>query len=221
MGGGLFSEQQITARPLSSDLDLNEWRSLPPGEYSLSVMSKRISVGSEMQPKTWDNTPVPVQSNWISFRVIKAESAWQSSLLSSVIKVLDSAKSTAEEKENAAKELRFLNSEDAAHELVLRFWNSSPESLRWDFEAGLWGNPFRQTTIQEMKAVLRESRDGTRDWFIDALVNLELQADPRFRLSRYGTPSASRENTPDSLYEQEHNRRASKYASEAASGTLR
>ncbi len=221
MGGGLFSEQQITAEPISTDIELNEWRSLPPGEYRLSVLSKRISVGNEGNPKKWDNASVPVQSNWISFRVVKAEPAWQSTVLSTVIRNLDSPKSTAEEKENGARELRFLNSEDAVRELVRRFWKSSPESLRWDFEAGLWGNPFRRTAIQEMKAILRESRDGTRDWFIDVLVNLELQTDSRFRQLRYGTQFASREKNPGSSYEKEHNRRASEYASEAASGTLK
>ena len=165
--------------------------------------------------------PVPIESNWITFRVIKAEPAWQSSVLTSAVKALDNPKSTEDEKENAGRKLRFLNSEDAARELVRHFWMSSPESLRWEFEAGLWGNPFRRAVIQGMKTTLRESRDRTRDWFIDVLVDLELQTDSRFRRPRYGTQFADHEKDPGSAYQKEHKRRASEYASETASGTLK
>jgi len=220
IGGGLFSEQQITAKPLSTDLELNEWRSLPPGEYRLRILSKRISVGGEGNPKTWDHAPVPEQSDWISFRITKPEPAWQSSALRAAITTLDSPSSTPDKKEHAARVLRFLQSEDAARNLARRFWNSEG-NLRWDFEAGLYGTPFRKTAIQEMKTVLRESRDGTKDWFIDVLVNLELQSDLRFRQLRYGTQLADLEKNPGSSYEKEQRRRAVKYASEATLGTLR
>ena len=217
--GGLFSEPQITVKPLWTEMELNEWRSLPPGEYRLSILSKRVSEGNQSNPKSWK--AVSLQSNWITFRIIEAEPVWQSSILSGAIKTLDSSKSTEEETENAARELRFLNSEDAARELVRRFWRSSPENLRWDLEAGLWGNPFRRTAIREMKSILRESRDGNRRWFIDVLVNLEMQTDSRFRQLRYDSELAVREKDPGSSCEKEHKRRASEYELRAASGTLK
>jgi hypothetical protein len=68
----------------------------------------------------------------------------------------------------------------------------------------LYGTPFRKTAIQEMKSVLREFRDGTSDWFIDVLVNLEMQSDPLFRQRRYGSDLADREKNPGSSYEKEH-----------------
>jgi len=220
MGGGLFSEQQVTAKPISTALELNEWVTLPPGEYRLRVLSKRISLGSEGNYKTWDHASVPVQSDWISFRITKPEPAWQLSTLRDATTTLDSASSTPDQEEHAARVLRFLNSEDAARDLARRFWKSEG-NLRWNFEAGLYGTPFRRTAIQEMKTVLRESRDGTRDWFIDVLVNLEMQSDPRFRQLRYGTQLADREKNPGSSYDREHRRRAIAYASGAASGMLK
>lgn len=221
MGGGLFSKQQIGENPLSTDLELNEWRILPPGEYRLSILSKRVALGTERNVKTWNSPPVSVQSNWISFQIIEAEPVWQSSVLSRAIRTLDSPNSTLDEKEHAARVLRFLDSENASRELVRRFWNSGPESLRWEFEAGLFGTPFRRTVIQEMRVALRDSHDSTKDWFIDTLVNLELQSEPRFRQMRYGTQVANSEKSPGSSYEAEHERRTSEYSSKVASGTFK
>jgi hypothetical protein len=221
MGGGLFSKQQIGAGHLETDLELNEWRSLPPGQYRLSVLSERVSLGKEGDIKSWNNAPAPVQSNWVSFQIVKAEPTWQSSVFSDAIKTLDSPTSTPDEKEHATRVLRFLNSEDASRELVRRFWHSSPENRRWDFEAGLFGTPFRQTAIQAMRAVLRDSRDATKDWFIDVLVNLELQSDARFRQLRYGTRLADRDGNQGSLYEAERKRRVSAYKLKVASGAFK
>jgi hypothetical protein len=219
MGGGLFSEQQIGAGPLKTDLELNEWRSLPPGQYRLSILSKRVSLGNERNIKSWNNPPIPVQSNWVSFEIVKAEPSWLASAFSGAIRTLDSPTPTLEEKGHAARVLRFLDSEDASRELVRRFWNSDPENLRWDFEAGLYGTPFRRAAIQEMRAVLRESRDATKDWFIDVLVNLELQSDPRFRMLRYGTQLAEKDN--GSSYEAERKSRVFAYTSKVESGTFK
>ncbi len=219
IGGGLFTKQQFTAKPLSMDLELNESRSSPPGEYRLKILSKRLPVGDEGNPKTWNQAQVPVQSDWISFRVVKAETGWQSSALRDAITTLDSPRSTPDKRIYAARVLRFLDTEDAARDLARRFWDSERD-LRWDFEAGLFGTPFRKTVIQEMKTVLRESRNGTRERFIDVLVNLEMQSELRFRQLRYGTQFADQEENRGSSYETEHRRRTVEYASEAALGTL-
>lgn len=218
MGGGLFTDEQVTATPLLSELDLNEYVSLPPGEYRLSIVSDRVSLGEVKHIKRRSNAALQTQSNWVSFRVIKAEPAWQLSTLNAAAATLDSPRSTPEEKRHAARVLRFLDSENATLELVRRFWKSGREDLSWNFEAGLFGSPFRQIAIKEMHKTLRESRDGTRDWFIDVLVNLEMQADPRFRDLRYGTEFADHEIHPGQSYEAERNRRVAEYSSGVASG---
>jgi hypothetical protein len=220
IGGGLSSEEQIGISPLTTGLELNEWKSLPPGKYRLSILSNRIFAGKESDYKTWNRTPVPGQSNWIRFQVVSAEPAWQSSALSSAVRTLDSPKSTQDEREDAAKVLRFLNSEDAARELVRRFSNSQG-NLRWEFEAGLYGTHYRETAIQEMRAVLRNSQGVPKEWFVDLLVILEMQSDPKFRRLRYGSESAENEKTPRSGFEAEHKRRVAEYSSKVASGTFK
>lgn len=220
IGGGLSSDQQISTTPVTSNLDLNEWTSLQPGTYTLSILSHRISMGDESDYKTWNHDAIPVRSNSITFQVVSAEPAWQSSVLNNAVKTLNSPRSTEEERENAARALRFLNSEEAARELARRFWMSAG-NLRWEFEAGLYGNPYRRTAIQAMRAVLRDSHGVSRDWFIDLLVNLEMQSDPRFRQFRYGSESAENEDPPSSTYASEHNRRVAKYSLKVATGTFR
>jgi hypothetical protein len=37
-GGGLSSEQDPARHPLTMDLELNEWKSLPPGSYRLTIV---------------------------------------------------------------------------------------------------------------------------------------------------------------------------------------
>jgi hypothetical protein len=207
MLAGAVPYRQIGAGPITTDLELNEWWSLPPGQYRLSIQSKRVNLEE-------GGAPVPVQSNWITFQIVNAEPAWQSSAFTGAISTLDSPTATSAEKEHAAKALRFLGSEDASRELVRRFWRSSPQNLGWkDFKFGLYGTPFRRTAIQEMKAILQSSRDATKDWFIDVMVNLELLSDPRFRKLRYGTQLADSEGNPGSSYEEEYERRVSAYTS--------
>jgi hypothetical protein len=210
--GGAPPLRQIGAGPLTIDLELNEWRSLPPGQYRLSIQSRRVYLGKEEGTVEL----VPVQSNWVTFQIVKAEPAWLTSAFSGAIRTLDSPTSTPDEKEHAARVLRFLDTEDASRELVRCFWNSSPENLEWaDLKFGLYGTPFRQTAIQEMRAIWQSSHDATKNWFwfIDVLVNLELQSDPRFRKLLYGTQLADSEGSPGSSYEEEYERRVSAYTS--------
>jgi hypothetical protein len=117
-------KQQVSAKPISTALELNEWVSLPPGKYLLSILSKRISVGVEGDYKTWDHASVPLQSGWINFRITRPDPGWQSSTLRDAITILDSPISTAEKKEHTARVWRFLDSEDAARDLARRFWTA-------------------------------------------------------------------------------------------------
>jgi hypothetical protein len=208
---GAIPLRQFGAGPHQIDLELNEWRSLPPGQYRLSIQSKRVYLD-----KVGVSVLVPAQSNWVTFQIVRAEPAWLSSALSGVIRTLDSPTSTPDEKEHAARVLRFLDSEDASRELVRRFWHWRPEDIGWaDFKYGLYGTPFRQTAIEEMKAVLQSPHDATKNWFrfIDVLVNLELQSDPLFRRSGHGAQLADSEGVPGSSYEEEYERRVSTYTS--------
>ena len=51
-GGGLSSDQDPATHPLTVDLELNEWMSLPPGSYSLTIIGNRLHLGQERDTTT-------------------------------------------------------------------------------------------------------------------------------------------------------------------------
>lgn len=211
IGGGLSSEEGLGPAPHDIDIDLNEWQTLPPGDYRVSVIGSRVSLGIEGDFHSWNNKPIPLSSNEVEFRVIVADKGWQAAQLADVVRVLDSS-SAESEKRHAARVLRFLGSEDAVQELVRRFW-SGDQNLDWDFEAGLFGSPCRATVIDEMRGMIKAQPTGVRREFADALVTLELQSDPHFRPPQRASKDYER---AFDAYRAEHDRRMAVYMASAA-----
>jgi hypothetical protein len=184
IGGGLSSEQDPAREPLSMTLELNEWKSLPPGSYRLSIVGNRLSLGKERDSASWGHTIIPLRSGTIAFDVVPADSDWQAAQLASATSVLDSPDANEGEKNHAARVLRFLGSAASTRELARRF-GSGNESFDWDFKFGLYSTPLREVAIQSMKAELSDpGHPVTRD-YVSTLVALEMLTDPRWRLPAY------------------------------------
>ena len=220
MGGGLFSEQELKWGPSTIRLELNEWRSLPPGSYMLSVVGNRANIGTEKDLHSWDSPPIQLQSNRIRFRVVEADPNWQKSQLAGAVRALDSPTSTDGERLHAVRILRFLGSEYSTRELVRRYW-SGQEKLVWDMEAGLFGSPFRATAIREMRAALRAAHGEVREGFVETLVALELNSDPRHRPPQFDGNNAEIRERAFDAYEAERKNRVSIYMADVAAGTFR
>ena len=219
MGGGLFSNQDLRYSP-SIKIELNEWRTLPPGSYKISIVGNRVSLETEKDISSWSNHSIPLISNPVKIRVEKAEPSWQTMQLSDAVKVLDSPNTTEDQKGHAIRVLRFLGSEDATRELVRRFL-TGPEELLWDSEAGLFGSPFRATAIREMKAALTKARGKVRKEFVEALVNLELQSDLRYRPPQFDGKNDVAVSRIFAEIEVERTRRVKNYMADAAKGKFR
>src|SRR5580693_9459877 len=87
------------------DIVLNEWKSMPPGTYSL-----RIGI-----------------SNEVTFQVLPATPEWQAEQLAKALAVLDAdhtkdTPSDIERTKQALRVLRFLGSKNSTRELARRFW---------------------------------------------------------------------------------------------------
>ena len=210
--GGLSSEEGLGPASRDVDIELNEWESLPPGSYRLSIIGYRISVGSEKDVHSWDGNPIPLRSNTIEFRVIAADPEWQSAQLAEAVGVLDSPASTDDEKRHAARVLRFLGSEEATRELVRRYW-SWDQNLDWEFEAGLFGSPYSATAINAMRALVKRRPNQARWEFVDTLVTLELQGDPHYRPPQRDSKDYER---AFNLYRAEHDKRMVRYIGDRA-----
>src|SRR5262249_15279796 len=100
-----------------------------------------------------------VVSNPLNLTIIPATKQWQNSTLKSALAVLDSSdqKSIAldglDSKRRAAKQLRYLGTEDAARELARHMTGSD---LDWDFSFGLIGSLAPDSALNEMKKLLTD-----------------------------------------------------------------
>jgi hypothetical protein len=185
IGGGLGGEQDLGSKTYPINLELNEWKSLPPGSYRLSIVSHRVTVPTDNNPYGPSAPVIPLRSNNVEFQVVKAEPEWQGEQLAAAEKALDSSDPTGDDAKHAARVLRFLRSEAATQELARRFFSGNDQPFGWDFKFGLFGSPYRVTAIEGMKAGLKDPQHPVTQELVQTLATLEMQSDPKFRLPKY------------------------------------
>jgi len=184
IGGGLGGEQNLSRKPYPINLELNEWKSLPPGSYRLSIVSHRATVPTDNDPYGMGAPPIPLRSNVVEFQVVKADPEWQGEQLAAAERALDSD-STGEDAIHAARVMRFLGSEAATRELARRFFSGNEQPFGWDLKFGLFGSPYRASAIEAMKAALKDPQHPVTQEFVQTLTTLEMQSDPKYRLPKY------------------------------------
>ena len=72
IGGGLGGEKDLSRDPHLVNLELNEWKSLPPGSYRLRVASHRVTISTEKAETGSGTISLPLESNEVEFQVIRA-----------------------------------------------------------------------------------------------------------------------------------------------------
>lgn len=189
LGGGLSAmPRELNAVPYKISEDLNEWKSLPPGNYTLVVVSYRV------EPPTGGDAriePRPVVSNKVKFQVIPATPEWQATQLASALARLDAdyQKSTLQEFEQitgqAERVLRFLGSEAATLELARRFWSNDQRNAAWNFKAGLIGSPHRAAAVQELESVVHDPKHRATRNMLETLALLEIISNPSYQIAAY------------------------------------
>jgi hypothetical protein len=214
-GGGLGGDQDPAVEPYTADLELNEWLSLPPGSYRLSIAGNRVTLNTKNSKLGSDGPAVPLRSNTIEFQVLKAEPEWQSEHLASALLTLDSASATKDEKKHAARVFQFLGSEASTRELARRYWSLDQE-FGWEMQFGLYGSKFRAIAIQEMKDAIKKSQHPISTEFADTLATMEMQADPKYRELPYDEKDEQVWKNANDAYSAEHDRRIREYMAEAA-----
>jgi hypothetical protein len=206
--GGLYSDHDLNKEPFAIDLELNEWQSLPPGTYRLSITGHRVRAKNEKNPIALDGEPFPLQSNTVEFQVVKAEAKWQAAALAAAITALDSPGSTKNEKRHAVRVLRFLGSEASTRQLARRY-GSGEKDINGERMFGLFGSPFRALAIEAMQAEIKHPLHSVTREFVDTLVSLEMQSDAKYR------GMALNEFDDKNPYTAEFNRRTAVYMAEA------
>lgn len=191
VAGGLSGgDQVLSLEPFVVREELNEWKALPPGSYTLRVASDRVGA---TRPKSAgaETKPVLVVSNDVPFEIIAATPEWQAEQLALALSVLDGSPPTTEsmmaieQPETAARVLRFLGSEASTRELARRFWSPAWEQHGWDFEAGLIASPHRPLAIQELDSAIDDPRHPVTSNLIETLALLEIQSMSEYKLAPY------------------------------------
>jgi hypothetical protein len=185
IGGGLGSEHSLDQTPYLVNLELNEWQSLPPGSYTLRVVSHRIGVAAAANEPGSGMKLVPLASNTVQFQVIAATPEWQAEQLATAVSVLENPGSSDEQTAHAARVLRFLGSEAAARELTRRFWAQNDQPHGWDFMFGLVASPYRATAIEGLKAAVANPQHPVTRELVQTLALLQIQSNPEYRLPPY------------------------------------
>jgi hypothetical protein len=190
IGGGLRGMQPLYETPFLADAELNEWRNLQAGHYHVYAISYRVSRPRDPQEDTESpNVGETLRSNSIEFDVTGADPAWQSGQLRAAVATLD-GRPSQEEARHAARALRFLNTEDAAREMAKRFWGlNQQQPVGWEFMFGLYGSPYPQAAIDAMRAELAAPDHAITSEFLDALANLQVNADARWRNPPISNPA--------------------------------
>jgi hypothetical protein len=129
IGGGLGSEQQLSDKPFTATAELNEWRQPGPGHYRLYVVSQRGWRPPDPNERTpYGRVGVTLRSNAIEFEVIKADADWRAEQLRGATAAFQTA--TAGQEKEAARRLRFLNTQDSTETLARLFWGLERSAWR-------------------------------------------------------------------------------------------
>jgi hypothetical protein len=231
-GGGLSSMDQPLSRiPYVVNEELNEWRSLPPGSYTLRVASDRVSQTRSTGTTGPGSGPVLVLSNVVTFQVVAASLQWQSEQLTLALSVLDAKRDNltqaqSDQIQHAERVLRFLGSEESTRELArrFRFYDRPPGPLHtpgegypasefyqslldrnpWNFKAGLIGSPFREAAMEELKAMMDDHQHPATRAMVETLALLEIQSKTEYRFLPY---DSSRKEE----WEKQHQAKAAAY----------
>lgn len=212
MMGGLSSDLDPGEKPFVIEIELNEWKSLPPGSYRLSIEGRRIGALDREHAEPIQRN-IPLRSDEVDFQIIEAEPAWQAEQLALAEKELDSGEPDVAK--HAARVLRFLGSEAATRELARRYYSGEQE-FGWDFKFGLFGSPHRSDAIAGLKAAIRAPQHPVTGEMVQTLSTLELQSDPKTRLPAYDHQDTESWRQINEAYEAALKQKMGGYMSDAA-----
>jgi hypothetical protein len=215
IGGGLGGNSPLINEPVPIHLELNEWKSLPPGSYHLRIASQRVNEPTEKSTGPY-GALVPLRSNTVEFQVVKAEPEWQAEQLAAALQPLDSGDPTSEDAKHAARVLRFLGSESSTRTIAQRYWSSNDQPFGWDIKFGLFGSRYRSVATETMKAALKDPQHPVTQEFIQTLTLLELESDPKTRMPKYDPNNKEAWTRARDAHTAAFNKLIAQYSSEAA-----
>ncbi|HQP99118.1 MAG TPA: hypothetical protein PLY86_11725 [bacterium] len=160
IGGGLSGLPRVlNATPWTIEFEINEWiRFEKPGTFQLYVISSRAWDQNDKGRDGHTITKLPVASNIIEFEILPFDREW--------------AEKTRQEavQKNAARVLRFLDTEQAAEEMIKRLKGTDPFSGDdFQYYIGLIGSSHREYVVKTMEKYLVSPEHPVTEKFLTAL----------------------------------------------------
>lgn len=178
MGGGLFSQLQLAAKPFATESELNEWHHLAPGRYRLFVMSHRVT----RRPGTGETAEageiaVAVRSNSVEFLVQPADERWQTEQVRAAVATLTGTPKP-EDARHAARILRFLGTRDSTQAMARLLGSNLQQPGQYDLMLGLFSSPFAELAVRAMREEFASPKHAIGGDFLHTLVELQVLNDP-------------------------------------------
>lgn len=189
----LYNDWPLGQKPQTSETDLNEAFSLPPGNYRLHALGYRVSNKRKYKHLLFDRKPIPLRSNDVEFTIIEADPEWQVAQISAALDALNTHKTKCatagsvifcdddEDRARAKRVLRFLGARESEHQIAIAFANEPNGEQNWQYIAGLWASTNRLAVIDDMRAILQSHQNGINEYFVWALAGLEMHSDPKWK----------------------------------------
>ena len=202
MGGGLGGTRPLDTTPFLAYSDLNEYASPAPGHYRLYAVSDRVWRAPDPHEETpYGRISETVRSNTVEFDIKPASTKWQQQQLQGAMGILLNAPEPkpgpsipADPVRLAARQLRFLNTQDSTRQLAKLFsGRGQGEPYGWEYAFGLFGSPYRKLAIDSLRKEFSTPSHAITADYLETLVRLQITADPAWNIPE----SFSSENRPD------------------------
>lgn len=182
MGGLSGGPVVLSEKPFAFERALNEWvRFRKPGQYRVYIVSRRVSQIED--PGRSDNNlrlytagkQVEVVSNVLTLEIRPPPATWVNEQIAAAKKILDAPPEpndqTAKEGLRAMRVLRFLDSPEAAAELVRRL-TAGQDVDAFSAYMGVLGSPYRKQLLPLMAQRLVATDQPVWERYLDALAQL-------------------------------------------------
>ena len=170
--GNQGGEQQLSEKPSTTTVELNEWRQPVPGHYRLWVVTQRVSVEpTSLTALSAGVAPVTLRSNTIEFDVTKGDLESRAKELQEVTTTYQNA--TGDPQTEAARRLRFLSTKESTDTLARLFWSLNDQPGGWELILGLFGSPYRAEAIAAMQREINSPDHPITQDFLQMLVHLQ------------------------------------------------
>jgi len=181
MGGLSGGPILLSEKPFSFERLLNEWvRFRKPGKYRIAILSRRVIQVDPTKSEYYLQThpggaPLELVSNILTLQIVPAPAAWVRQQIVDAVRVLDGAADPSEQTQQrrlrAGHTLRFLESPEAALELV-RHLDSGNDVNSWSLHMGVLGSPYRKQLLPAMETRLIAPDQPVWDRYLDTLARL-------------------------------------------------